>query len=80
MTIQIKKSGRKTYLNEDEELFVVVSDNIEGRHGLPLDYLSFTQPLKNVTKAMKSKCGDYNIKDKSSIRYLWEVIKRVNKK
>ena len=28
LTIQIKKSGRKTYLNEDEELFVVVSDNI----------------------------------------------------
>ena len=32
--VQMKKSGRRTYLNEDEESLVIGSANIEGYHVL----------------------------------------------
>ena len=36
-TVQMKKAGRRTYLNQDEESLVVASANIEGGRGIPLD-------------------------------------------
>ena len=76
----MKKTGWRTYLNEDEESLVVTSSNIKVVHGLPLDFRGVAQQLQNVVKAVKAQCGDYDIKDKSSMRYFREVIKRVNKK
>ena len=76
----MNKSGQQTYLDEDEESLVVASTNIEGDHGLTLDCLGFKQQLQIVSKDIKSQCGDYDIKDKSSMRYCREVMKRVNKK
>ena len=37
MYVHIIKVGRPTYLNSDEEALVVVSAEIEGDHGLPID-------------------------------------------
>ena len=76
----MKKAGRRTYLNEDEESLVVASANIEGGHGLPLEYRGVAQHLQKISNASKAQCGDYDIKDKSSMRYFQEVIKCVNKK
>ena len=35
LSVQMKKSGRQTYLNEDEKSLVFVSACIEGCNGLP---------------------------------------------
>ena len=37
----MKKSGRPTYLNEDEESLLVASADIEGGNFLPLDWRGF---------------------------------------
>ena len=63
-----------------KEKLVVVSGEIEGGHGLPLKFFSVAQKLQNAIKAVKSRCGYYDIKEKSSISYFQELIKRVNKK
>ena len=79
-TVQMNKSGQRTYLNEYEDSLVVASANIEGGRGLPLEWRGIEQQLQNVVKSINSQFGDYNIKEKSSMRYCLEVIKRVNKK
>ena len=79
LTVKINKSGQQTYPNKDKESLVIPSAKIEGGHVLPLYYCGVAQQLQNVIKSIKSWCGDYTIKAKSSIRYFWEVIKRVNK-
>ena len=76
----MKKSGQQTYLNEDKESLVVSLAKIEGGRGLPLGSRGVAHKLNNFSKAVHYRCGDYEIKDKSSMRYLWEVINRVNKK
>ena len=38
------------------------------------------QQLQNVVKAVKARYFDNYIKEKSSMSYFWEVIKRVNEK
>ena len=37
MSVQKVKVGRLTYLNSDEEAFVVSSTEIEGAHGMTID-------------------------------------------
>ena len=59
---------------------MVVTANIEGGHGLPLECNGVSQQLQNVIKDVKYRCGDYNIQEKLSSRYFHEVIKRANKK
>ena len=76
----MKKPGRTTYLNEEEDSLVVATDKVEVVHGLTFDCHGVTMQLQNVVKDFNSQCGDYSILHKSSVRYLWEVIKRANKK
>ena len=75
----MKKSGRRTYLDEDKEALVVSSAKIEGGHGLPLDCCGVSKQFQNVINAVKSQYGDYNIQEEESLRYCRKVIKRVNK-
>ena len=44
----MKKAGKKTYLNEDEESLVIVSSDIECGHGLPFDCCSVAKQLHNI--------------------------------
>ena len=37
LILHMNKSGRPNYLNEEKDLLVVESADIEGDHGLPLD-------------------------------------------
>ena len=75
----MKKASRKTYLNEEEELLVIVSYKIKGGRGLPLDCCGVAQQLQNVVKTVKFRCDDCNIQEKLSMRYFQELIKSVNK-
>ena len=59
---------------------MITSSEVEGGHRIPLDFLSVVHQLKNFVKATNYRCGDYNILEKSSMRYRREVNKRVNKK
>ena len=58
LSVNMNKSGRRTYLNEDKESLVVASAEIEGIHGLPFDCPSVAGQLQNFVKAVKSCCGD----------------------
>ena len=69
MKVKKKKSGQKTYLNEDEESLLAASGKIEGDNCLPLDWRGVKQQLQNSIKAIKSWCGDYDTQEKSSLRY-----------
>ena len=57
ITVQIKKSGQQTYLNEDKESLVVASANIEGIHGPPLYFRGVAKQLQNLFKFIKYRCG-----------------------
>ena len=70
--------GRPTYLNSDEEALVVVSADIEGAHGLPIDVNTLVAELKFVIKAMNAQQSTKEITPKSSSNYIRSVIKRVN--
>ena len=59
---------------------VIASAEIEGGHGLPFDCRDFAVQLQNTVNAVKFWCGNYNILQKSSMRFSREVIKGVNKK
>ena len=60
LTVQINKSGGRTYLNEDEESLVVASAKIEGGNGIPLYCCGVSQKLQNFSKDINSRCGDYD--------------------
>ena len=76
----MKKAGKKTYLNEDEESLVIVSSDIECGHGLPFDCCSVAKQLHNIVKSIKSWCGDKRHPRKIFHEvYFQKVIKRVNK-
>ena len=62
LTVQIKKSGQKTYLNKDKETLVVASADNEGDHCLPLDCRGATKQSKKILKSAKYRCRDYDIK------------------
>ena len=79
LKVQMKKAGRPTCLNEEEDSLVFESANIEGVHGLPLGCNGFAHQLQNFIKFVKSQCGDYDIQGKSSLRYFRELIEHVNK-
>ena len=64
LTVPTKKAGRRTYPNEGEESLVIVSADIEGGHGLPLDCRGVTNQLQNVVKAVKYRWGDNDILEK----------------
>ena len=74
----MNKAGHPTYLNEDEESFLVASSDIEGDHGLPLYRHGVAQQLQNVFEAVNSWCGDYDIQEKSYLRHCREAIKLMN--
>ena len=80
LTLQIKKSGLQTYMNEDEESLVVASAEIEGGDGLPLDCRGVAKQFQRFVKDNNSQCSDNNIQKQSSLSYFQESIKRVNKK
>ena len=40
LTVKMKKAGKQTYLNEDQESLVISSADIEVVYGLPFDYHS----------------------------------------
>ena len=50
---------------------MIASDEIEGGHGLSFDWNSVAMQFQNVVMDINSWCGDYNILQKSSMRYLW---------
>ena len=58
---------------------VIASANIEGGYGLPFECHGVEMQFQNFVKAVKYRCGNCNILHKYSMRYLREVIKRVNK-
>ena len=80
LTVQMKKPCQPPYLNEDEESLLIAPAGIEGGHGLPLDCHGVAIQFQNVVNAVKTRCVYNNILQKSSMRYLQVVIKRVNKK
>ena len=55
------------------------SDKIDGGSGLTFACHGIEQQLQNVVKDAKSRFGDNNILQKSSMRYLQALIKWVNK-
>ena len=80
LIVQMKKSVHPNYMNKDKDLLIVASAKIGGDHGLPLEFRGVAQKWKNLVKAVKYRCGDYDIQEESSLRYLRKVINRVNKK
>ena len=58
---------------------VIASAYIEGAHGLTFDCLGVEKKLQNVVKALRSRRGDNVTLEKSSMRYLREVLNRLNK-
>ena len=50
ITVHKIKIGRPTYLNSDEEALVVVSAEIEGSHGLPIDVNTLGSKLQLVIR------------------------------
>ena len=79
LTVKRNKSGQQSYQNKYKGSLVLSSANIEGVHVLPLDCCGVAQQLQNFINSIKYWCSDYNIKEKSSIKYFREVIKRANK-
>ena len=75
----MNKSGQVTYRNEDKDSLVVASDDIEGFHCQPINCRGVSQNLQNVVNAVNSRCDDWKIKYKSSMRYFREAIVRANK-
>ena len=57
----MKKPVQQTYLNEIKESLVMVSTDIEGGHGLPLDCHGVSKQLQNIVKPVKYWCGDNKI-------------------
>ena len=57
----MKKPGKKTYMNEDKDSLVIASANIKSGHGLPLGCHGVAQKIQNISKAVKSRCGDNKI-------------------
>ena len=60
----MKKAGRQTYLNEDEESLVIVSTEIEGGHGLPLNCRGISNQFHNIVKAFNYRFIDHYILEK----------------
>ena len=79
LTVQIKKPGQPTYLNEYKVSLVFAPADIEGSHCLPFEFQSVAMQFHKVVKSVKSRFGDNDFLQKSSMRYLQEVIKQVNK-
>ena len=78
MTVRRIKAGRPTYLNPDKEALVVASANIEGAHGLPIDFNILGGELQLVIRAVNSRQSTKVITPKASSQYTRSVIKRVN--
>ena len=58
MSVHKIKKGRPTYLNPDEEALVVVSDEMEGAHGLPIDVNTLGAELQLVIRVVNARqCG-----------------------
>ena len=62
LIVQMKKAGQQTYLDEYDESLLVASYNIEGGHGLHLDFHSVSHQFKSIFKAVRYRCGDYDNK------------------
>ena len=43
-----KKGGNKTYLLNDEEVYIVATSEVNGAHVLPRDIQTFTKKLQQV--------------------------------
>ena len=70
LKVKTKKNGQTTYLNEDKELLVIASADIEVGHGLIFDCHGVAEQLQNVVKAVTYRWGDNDILQKSFMRYL----------
>ena len=57
---------------------MVVSEEIEGAHGFPIDVNALGDELKFVIKAVNARQSTKEITPKSSSTYTHSVIKRVN--
>ena len=77
MTVRRIKVGRPTYLSSDEEALVVVSADIEGAHGLPIDFNTLGGELQLVIIAMKARQSTKVITPNASSQYTCLVVKRV---
>ena len=69
------KVGRPTYLNSDEEAFVVAAAKIEGAHGLPIDVNTLGVELQLVIIAVNTQQSTKVITHKASSQYTRSVIK-----
>ena len=65
VSVQKVKVGRPTYLNSDEGEMVVVSADIEGSHGLPIDANTLVAELQFVIKAVNAQKSTKDITHKS---------------
>ena len=59
------KVGRPAYLNSDEEALVVMSAEIEGAHGLPIDVNTLGVELQLVIKSVNERQSTKYIKPKA---------------
>ena len=75
ISVQIIKVGRPTYLNSDEEEFVVGSEEIEGAHGLPIDVNILVVELQLFIKEVNALQSTKVITPKASSNYTRSVIK-----
>ena len=78
MSVHRIKVGRPTYLNSDEEALVVASEEIEGAHGLPIDFNTLGVELQLVIKSVNARQSTNYITPKASSRYTRLVTNGVN--
>ena len=77
MSVHRIKFGRPTYINSDEEAFVVASAEIEGSHWLPIYVNTLGVELQLVIRAVNARQSTKEITPKAPSKYTRLVIKRV---
>ena len=78
MTVHKIKIGIPTCLNSDEEALVIASAEIEGAHGLPIDFNTLGSELQLVIREVNARQSTKDITPKASSQYTCSVINHVN--
>ena len=78
MSFQRSKVGRPTYLNYDEEAWVVASEEIEGAYGIPIDVNTLGAEMQLVIKTVNAQQSTNIITANLSSNYTHSVINQVN--
>ena len=74
-----KKGGNKTYLLNDEEVYIVATSEVNGAHVLPRDIQTFTGELQQVIHDVGGQINGNGIKSSSAQRYACWLIKHINR-